>query len=261
MLTESKLRTPAHDSSDHLKRRPDLERRTDGRGLATSVPPVRLLIVADVRLYREGMCASLSTRPQVSVVGAAGDHEEALRLTAQVHPDVVIVDMATREGLAIVRSIREQAQDVHVVAYGVEEVEGEILACAESGLAGYVPCDASLDDLVKRVESVHRGELLCTPRIAAALFRRLEGRGRSEASPAGLLLSTRERQVLTLVARGLSNKEIAVELHIGVCTVKHHVHSVLDKLQVKSRLQAARLGAPVSPRSRPRWAGAPASPD
>jgi two-component system, NarL family, nitrate/nitrite response regulator NarL len=234
----------------------------DGGGGAAALP-VRLLIVADVRLYREGMYASLSTRPHFSLVGAAGDLEEALRLSAQLRPDIVILDMATRKSLAIVRSIREQAHDIHVVGYGVEEVEGEILACAEAGLAGYVPSDASLDDLVKRVESVHRGELLCTPRIAAALFRRLEARPHGEGSvPAGLILSARERQVLTLIARGLSNKEIAVDLHIEVCTVKHHVHNLFDKLHVRSRVQAAaRLGAPASLQSRPRLAGAPASPD
>lgn len=214
---------------------------------------LRLLIVADVRLYREGLHGSLSGRPQFSVVGVASDVDEALRLTVDIRPDVVIVDMASRQSLAVIRGIRHQAPNVQVVGFGVEEVEGEILACAEAGLAGYVPCDASLDDLVMRIESVFRGELMCTPRMAAALFRRLELRGQNSDAPQpqGLILTARERQVLRLIDGGLSNKEIAVELHIEISTVKNHVHNVLDKLQVTSRMQAAaQLGTHVSVRQR-----------
>src|SRR5262249_10913963 len=141
---------------------------------------------------------------------------------------------------------------VRVIGFGVEEIEGEILACAEAGLAGYVPCDASLDDLVVRVESVLRGELLCTPRMAATLFHRLEtqaGNGRGE--PQAVALTAREREVLRLIDGGLSNKEIAVRLRIEVSTVKNHVHKVLEKLNVTSRAQAAaRLGTHVSSRQR-----------
>lgn len=214
--------------------------------------PPHVMIIADVRLYREGIHASLSNRPQFSVMGAASTLEEALRLTRETHPDVVIVDMATRDSLIVVRTIRQHLPDAHVVGFGVEEVEGEVLACAEAGLAAYVPCDASLDDLVTRVESVLRGELLCTPRMAATLFRRLEQREQADGpQPQAVVLTGREREVLRLVEGGLSNKEIAVQLHIEVSTVKHHVHNVLDKLQVKSRLQAAaRLGTHVAFRQR-----------
>jgi len=214
--------------------------------------PLRLLIVADVRLYREGMHGSLSSRPQFSVVGVASNVDEALRLTVEIRPDIVIVDMASRQSLTLVRRIRHHAPNVHVVGFGVEEVEREILACAEAGLAGYVPCDASLDELVARIEGVVRGELICTPRMAAALFRRLEMRGQPDPpQPQALILTARERQVLMLIDGGLSNKEIAVQLHIEVSTVKNHVHNVLDKLHVPSRMQAAaQLGTHVSVRQR-----------
>lgn len=214
--------------------------------------PPRLLIVADVRLYREGIHASLSNLPQFSVIGAASNVEEALRLTVDTPADIVVVDMATRHSLTVVRSLRHHLPDAHIVGFGVDEVEGEVLACAEAGLAGYVPCDASLDDLVMRVESVHRGELLCTPRMAATLFRRLESREHGEGSqPQAVILTAREREVLSLVDGGLSNKEIAVQLNIEVSTVKNHVHNVLDKLNVTSRMQAAaRLGTHVAVRQR-----------
>jgi two-component system, NarL family, nitrate/nitrite response regulator NarL len=212
----------------------------------------RLLIVADVRLYREGIQASLSTLPQFSVIGAVSSAEEALRLAADSPPDIVIVDMATRHSLTVIRTIRRDLPDSHIVGFGVDEVEGEVLACAEAGLAGYVPSDASLDELVMRVESVHRGELLCTPRMAATLFRRLESRERGgDSQPQAVVLTAREREVLRLVDGGLSNKEIAGQLNIEVSTVKNHVHNVLDKLNVTSRMEAAaRLGTHVSVRQR-----------
>lgn len=212
----------------------------------------RLLVVADVRLYREGIHASLSKLPQFLVIGAVSTAEEALLLSVDTPPDIVIVDMATRNSLAVVRAIRRDLPVAHVVGFGVDEVEGEVLACAEAGLAGYVPSDASLDDLVARVESVHRGELLCTPKMAATLFRQLEVRGRDvKPQPESVILTAREREVLRLVDEGLSNKEIAVRLSIEVSTVKNHVHNLLDKLQVTSRSQAAaRLGTHVSVRQR-----------
>lgn len=224
-----------------------------GQQTIGSLPePTRLLIIADVRLYREGMHASMSKLPQFSVVGAVATVDDALRLAAIAHPNIVIVDMATRNSLAVIRSIRQQLPSVHIVGFGVDEVEGEILACAEAGLAGYVPSDASLDELVLRVESVQRGELLCTPKMAATFFRRLEQRGTTERSqPEAVVLTAREREVLKLVDEGLSNKEIATQLSIEVSTVKNHVHNVLDKLNVTSRMQAAaRLGSHLSVRQR-----------
>jgi DNA-binding NarL/FixJ family response regulator len=221
------------------------EHRRDGSQERGADSRVRLMIVASVRLYREGMQASLARRPELSILGAASTVEDALGLMIPAPPDIVIIDIAGRDSLMDVRTIRHHLPDLPIVGFGVQEVEAEILACAEAGLAGYVPRDASLDDLVRRLESVHQGELLCTPRIAATLFRRLAAHAHSERSSAEVLsLTAREREVLRLIDAGLSNKEIAVRLHIEVCTVKNHVHHLLEKLRVSSRTQAAaRLGA------------------
>jgi DNA-binding NarL/FixJ family response regulator len=201
---------------------------------------VRLLVVAEVRLYREGIQAALAAKPQFLVVGSASAADEAVNQIASAKPEVVIVDMATRQSLEIARFIHDQAPEVKIVAFGVEELEGDVFACAEAGLAGYVPCDASVGDLVERVECVARGELLCTPKIAAALFRTMAHRHQGEGNrPEVPGLTGREREVLLLMKGGFSNKEIATRLYIEVCTVKNHVHHILEKLQVSSRAQAA----------------------
>jgi len=217
--------------------------RDDNGVVAETAPVLRLLVVAEVRLYREGIQNALAARSQFAVVGAVSDADQALKHIAAHQPDVVILDMATRQSLEIARTIHEQAPvikpEIKVVAFGVEELEGDVLACAEAGLSGYVPFDASVDDLVERVQSVARGELLCTPKIAAALFRNMHGRRDPAGVPADVLaLTSREREVLGLMNGGFSNKEIATQLYIEVCTVKNHVHHILDKLQVSSRAHA-----------------------
>ena len=202
--------------------------------------PTRLVVVAEVRLYSEGLAASLGSRPSLQVLGTAGNRDAALALSATVHPDVVVIDMATRDSLEIVRALKREHADVKIVAFAVDESERDITACAEAGVAGYLPSDGSMDDLVAAIASCTRGELICSPRIAATLFRsvgRLAGMGHQppDTSP----LTARERQIVGLIAARLSNKEIAQRLNIEVATVKNHVHNILEKLQVPTRAEAA----------------------
>jgi DNA-binding NarL/FixJ family response regulator len=215
-------------------------------GLSSARRTIRLLLVADVRLYREGMETNLSGRPQFAVVGSVADGEAALGLLTASRPDVVVLDMATRRSFEIVRAIRIQSPAIRIVAFGVEELESEIVACAKAGIAGYVPCEASLDELVAIIEGVVRGEVICTPRIAAGIFRQLEsltsGGHTNPSAPLAVTLTGRERQILELIGRSLSNKEIAAQLGIEVSTVKNHVHNLLEKLRVDTRREAvARL--------------------
>ena len=211
---------------------------------------IRLLVVADVRLYRENIVNSLACRGSIEVAGAASSRDEVLALVASTAPAIVVIDMATTASDDIVRSIGAQAAAVKTVAFAVGDSEEELLACVDAGVAGYVSRDASMDDLVAAIESVARGDLPVPPRIAAALFRRLTILRRSEREAPSLPLTARERQILLLIDEGLSNKEIAARLSIEVATVKNHVHSLLTKMQVNTRGQAAaRLGGPGAARA------------
>jgi DNA-binding NarL/FixJ family response regulator len=128
-----------------------------------------------------------------------------------------------------------------VLAFAVEEMTSDIFDCAEAGAAGYVTADASMDELVDAIERIGRGELVCSPRVAAQLFGRISERPARQTMDAlhSKWLTSRERQVLDGIRRGHSNKEIAQSLHIAEPTVKNHVHHLLEKLEVTTRAQAA----------------------
>lgn len=134
---------------------------------------IRVLVVAGVRLYREGMALNLGNRERLSVVGSAASPVEALRLVKAIPPAVVVLDMAAEQSLDLVRALKEAAPPVKVIAFAVEEHEPEIIACAEAGVDGYVSCEGSMDDLTATIMSVSRGEFLCSPRVAATLLRRV----------------------------------------------------------------------------------------
>jgi DNA-binding NarL/FixJ family response regulator len=199
-----------------------------------------VLLLSDVRLYREGLAQALARLPRMDVVGTStvGDVITALR---ELRPQVVLLDIAKRQSLLAVSAIHGAAPDVRVVAFAVADADDEVVACAEAGVAGCVPWDASIGDVAGVVESAARGEAACPPRMIATLFRRLAALAadRGNALSPRLGLTGRERQIVELVDRGLSNKEIARCLCIELATVKNHVHNVLEKLHVSSRGEAA----------------------
>ena len=201
---------------------------------------IRLLIIDDTCLYRDGLAAVLGREAWVSATRTAADEHGALRHLSGFEPDVVLLNMATVDSAVILDAVVRTSPAVRVVALGVSEDEDEVIACAEAGVAGYLLRRQSLDDLVAVVQSVARGETLCTPRTAATLLRRiatLAAERRWPAEPARL--TAREREILGLIDQGLSNKEIARRLCIEVRTVKNHVHNILDKLNVHRRGEAA----------------------
>jgi two-component system nitrate/nitrite response regulator NarL len=206
----------------------------------SSDPRLRLLLVADVRLYREGLAAALG-QGRMNVVGMASSRVDASLTAQSVRPDVVIIDVALPDSFDLMRELRADLPTARLIAFAVDDDIAAIVNCAEAGASGYVSVDAGISDLVIAIERAAQGELLCSPRVAAELFRRVGDRsGRRDVAVAdGPALTARERQVLALVRQRLSNKEVAVALNISEATVKNHVHHLLDKLQVSSRAQAA----------------------
>ena len=191
---------------------------------------IRVLIAAHIRLYREGLALVLQRVPALSVVGMAASRDEAVVAVAALSPDVLLLDLAMAESRDLVRCLQQAGSTVMEVAIGLLEAEG----------AGYVPREGSIENLVAVVESVGRGELLCSPQVAGTLLRRLAAlaRERGAESP-GPGLTLREREIVGWIDGGLSNKDIARQLGIEVATVKNHVHNILEKLSVRRRGEAA----------------------
>jgi DNA-binding NarL/FixJ family response regulator len=196
--------------------------------------------VSDVRLYREGITQLLGGQRQIAVVAALACDEDAVATAERLEPEVVLLDVAGEEGDAALRRFVERLPRAHFVALTVSDSEAQIVACAEAGVGGFVSRTSSVSELIDAVESASRGEPVCPPRIAAVLLRRVQslskGRPRAEVAER---LTPREREILDLVAEGLSNKQIARRLSIELSTAKNHVHHILEKLGVRHRGEAA----------------------
>ena len=206
---------------------------------------ITVLIVGDIRLYREGLARLLDRPGEFRVLGTAQRREEAVHETRRLRPHVVLLDLTMADGLAAIRGIVAAEPETKVIALTVPETEREVVACAMAGASGYVPREASVEDLLSTVESVSRGELRCSPRIAAKLLYRVARLAAAiDVDPADVGLTPREREVAHLLEAGMSNKAIAKQLGIEVATAKNHVHRILEKLGVHRRAQAvARLRA------------------
>lgn len=200
-----------------------------------------LVIVSEIRLFRDGLVEQLARRDSLEVVGSATDFNDALQVARDLCPDVIVLDQALTGSLALARTLADTHPRIRVVVVGVADL---LLAFTEAGVAGYVPRDGSIHDLMMAVEGAVRGELHCSPKFAATIARRLAWRAATAAEAPNSVLTAREFEVVRLVAGGRSNKEIAAALGIEVATVKNHVHNVLEKLNVRRRAEvAARLGA------------------
>jgi DNA-binding NarL/FixJ family response regulator len=141
-----------------------------------------------------------------------------------------------------VEAVTRRSARIPLVALGISGSDSDVIACAEKGAAGFVTCDASLEELAGTIQRAAEGELVCSPRTAGTLMRRLATlAAERRPEPIGAALTRREQEVAALMREDLSNKEIATRLRIEVATVKNHVHNVLDKLRVHRRGEATRL--------------------
>jgi two-component system nitrate/nitrite response regulator NarL len=200
----------------------------------------RVFIVAQVRLYRDGLAEALDRRDGFEVIGTAAATTEAVQAVRDVEAEVVLLDMAAVDTPEAARLVAGAAQDATVVGLAVVERESQVIAFAEAGIASYVPREASLADLVATIEGAARGEARCSPAITGSLLRRVAALAAERtAPPSDAPLTSREREVLELVDEGLSNREIGRRLFLAPPTVKNHIHNILEKLQVRSRGEAA----------------------
>ncbi|SDO61883.1 response regulator transcription factor [Geodermatophilus sp. DSM 45219] len=205
---------------------------------------VRVLVVDDQALFREALVTLLGARPEVQVVGEAGDGQQALERATRLQPDVVLMDlhMPVLDGIAATRRLRVEQPGVRVLALTTFDDDEDVFAALRAGALGYLLKDVSSDRLVEAVLSAARGESVLQPSVAAkvvARFAQLDDAPRSRPQPLVVPLSDRELDVLRLLADGRTNREIATALFLAEGTVKNHVTNVLGKLGARDRTQAA----------------------
>jgi DNA-binding NarL/FixJ family response regulator len=208
---------------------------------------IRILLVDDQALFREGLRTLLSVRPDLEVVGEAENGREALDIAAQLQPDVILMDlrMPILNGVAATRQLHQAQPDSKVIVLTTFDDDEYIFDGLRAGAVGYLLKDVSSDKLVEAIRAAARGESFLEPSITAkvlAEFNRLSGKGRPSSPHAQPLvepLSERELEILSVLASGASNREIAQKLYITEGTVKNHVTNILGKLGVRDRTQAA----------------------
>jgi DNA-binding NarL/FixJ family response regulator len=199
--------------------------------------PIRILLVEDQTLMRQGLRTILSLEPGLEVIGEAADGEPGIHQALDLRPDVILMDvqmpgMSGIEAIAAICAVWPKARIIILTTFGRDEY---VFQGIRAGAVGYLLKDAPADDLVETIRRVHAGEVFIQPEIASRLLREL-------ISPQDWLvepLSEREREVLMLVAQGYSNRDIAERLVLAEGTVKNHVSNILGKLQAENRTQAA----------------------
>jgi NarL family two-component system response regulator LiaR len=201
--------------------------------------PIRVLLADDHAVVREGLRGFLALQEGIEVVGEAADGDEALAAAERLQPDVILMDLVMPRvgGVEAMRRLRERLPRARVIVLTSFTDDEQLLPSLRAGAAGYLLKNVQPQELVRAIRTAHAGGALLDPMVAARLLDSLAG----DAEPERERLTGRERDVLALLARGLSNKQIAFELSLAEKTVKSHVSRILDKLGVDDRTQAALL--------------------
>lgn len=209
------------------------------------MPTIRLLIVDDHNLFRQGLIRILADFDELEIVGEASNGREAIALVEQRRPDLVLMDlnMPVMSGPEAAREISQRFPHVPVVMLTVSDRDEDLFDAIRSGARGYLLKNVNMNDLLAGIQRVHAGEAIIAPSMAVRLldeFRSLAEQAPQEAGESQIEeLSDREVEVLRLVAQGLANKEIADQLDLSEHTVKSHLRNILEKLQLRSRAHAA----------------------
>lgn len=210
---------------------------------------IQVVVVDDHPLFREGVVHTLGSQPDLEIVGQGETAEEAIRLSQELMPDILLLDISIPGGgLSAARAVSQACPVVKIVMLTASEQEDDVLAAFKAGARGYVLKGVSAREMAAILRATQGGEVYVTPTLAAGLLMEMAGsraRPRQESGPMDEL-TERERQILELVADGQTNKEIGRRLYLTEKTVKHYMTNILQKLQVRNRVEAALLAQKVA---------------
>ena len=205
---------------------------------------ISLVLIDDNRLLREGLARLIREQKDFKILAASADADEAMRMVREAKPEVVLLDygLEGHDSLAITATVHREVPEARVIVLGLLPIEEDIVSFVRAGASGFIMKDATFDDFVRTIRSVVAGAVVLPPQLTGSLFNQIAQQAGRRGTPRELeavRLTQRERQVIDLIAEGLANKDIAARLHIAVHTVKSHVHNVLEKLALHSRLEVA----------------------
>lgn len=205
-----------------------------------------VFIIEDNRLLRDGISSMINEQPDLKVIASFGEREKSLTSILSIKPDVVLIDLGlkSQNSLQFVKSLREKSNDIKIIVMDLMPVQSDILDFVKAGASGFIVKDASVVEFLKTIRSVLSGEKVLPKNMTGSLFTQIIERAVKGVQDVDLMesvrMTNREKQIIELIADGLSNKEIAQNLHLSTYTVKSHVHNILEKMALHTRVQIAK---------------------
>lgn len=214
--------------------------------MAIKIKKIRLLLIEDNRLLREGLAAMLKKQKDMNVVETVGNGENILAIMQKYKPEVILLDLGlrSRNSLNLVKLAKKNFPTSKVIMMDLIPVQADVYEFVKAGVSGFILKDATVNDFLKTIRSVAKGLQILPPNLTGSLFSQIVEHAISGSNPSALIdsvrMTKRERQVIELVSEGHTNKEIAQKLHLSTYTVKSHVHNILEKLALSTRVQIAK---------------------
>ncbi len=207
---------------------------------------IRIILIEDNRLLREGISALLKKQTDMTVVTTVGNGENILVLLDKLKPNIVLLDLGLRSqnSLQVVKLVKKDFKETKIIVMDLIPLQADVFEFVQAGVSGFMLKDISVAEFLKTIRSVYEGARVLPPHLTGSLFSQIVEHAINGSKPsiidASVRMTKRERQVIELVADGCTNKEIAQNLHLSTFTVKSHVHNILEKLSLNTRVQIAK---------------------
>jgi len=207
---------------------------------------IRILLIEDNRLLREGITALIKKQPDMQVVTTHSNGENIIEMIGKHKPNIVLLDLGLRSqnSLKVVKLVKENFQETKIIVMDLIPLQADVFEFVQAGVSGFMLKDISVKEFLKTIRSVYKGSRVLPPNLTGSLFSQIVENALSGSKTSLLNESTRmtkrERQVIELIAEGYTNKEIAQKIHLSTYTVKSHVHNILEKLALNTRVQIAK---------------------
>ncbi len=206
---------------------------------------IRLILIEDNRLLREGISTMLKKEKDILVVASFDDSDFDPEKLTELKPDIVLMDigLTEKDSFELVNLLNNDHKDIHVIVMDLMPMQEDILRYVEAGVDGFIMKNDTISEFIKTIRAVNAGEKILPPTAAGSLFSQIMDYGIKELGPKKLVqsvrMTNREKEIVQLIAEGLANKEIAFKLNLSIYTVKSHVHNILDKMALNTRVQIA----------------------